>query len=167
MVDAKIAARLRQQAILGVVAHMYVTCRFVYSWPMDQARLLSGSGDSAVYQKVDKEPNYAIWSLHPQPWHTAGQRAILTPYKIGFFVVAAITIYIWALSPLIKTVKKLFCYQVGSVGKAQGLPFSSVTNIKVYVPVIRNLDEQFVCCHCDGVLPQHRPALIKYSPEDK
>jgi len=38
MLDAKIAVRLRQQAVLAVAAHMYVTLRFIYSWPMDEVR---------------------------------------------------------------------------------------------------------------------------------
>lgn len=103
LLNEKIALLLRQEALLGVAAHMYITTRFIYSWPMDQ-----GYFDGSNWEKVDKYPTYAIWTLSTQKWHTQGQRDIFTAYQVCALLVGLCTVFIWIVYPLLQRLHRLF-----------------------------------------------------------
>lgn len=163
MVGADIARRLRQQAILAVCFHMVVTYRFIYSWPMDNVYLNS----DGLYEKVNKYPSLAIWTLHKERWHTEGQLQVLPMYYIATFVVVAITLYIWVFDPVVRSIRRLFCYQYATLSESQGIPFSSLSEVDAYVPTINHKNEVYLCSYVKDMLAKNKPTLMRSMPDDK
>lgn len=162
---AAIAGRLRQQTILAIALHMYVTYRFIYSWPMDSAYL----NENNEYEKVDKFPPYAIFLFGGvQDWHTDNQQRVLPFYRAGLFVVAVFAIILWIIVPLCRMFRKLFCYVIKVVGDSQGIPFSSLPKISAYVPITTTPDhEKFIISYTSDMLAKNRPSFIRANPEDR
>lgn len=152
-IDEKIAILLRQEVLLAVAAHMYVTTRYIYSWPMDDTYILS----DGTITKVDKYPTFAIWALGTEPWQTHGQQLGLRAYQIGTLIVVIFTLYTWVLYPAYYWVFNLCFTNLKVVGESQGLGFSEVDRITVYEPLVVHGDRKYQCSYSVDMLPQHRP----------
>lgn len=161
MMDEKVAIRLRQQAILAVAAHMFVSMRFIYSWPMDEAW-----DNHGVFQKVDKYPNFGVWGLNLQEWQSVGQKRIFYAYKICLFLTASVAVIVWIVIPGFVKLRKLFCYVVDMVGESQKIPFSTIKNIDIYEPMIQTDERNYLCSHTIDVLQKHRPSVLVPGPSD-
>jgi hypothetical protein len=159
MFDECIAVRLRQQAILAVAAHMYVTIRFIYSWPMDQTYIHHQTGE---VEKVDKYPSWNVFRLTiSQEWQSQIQKDALVYYYIGMILVFMLVLYVWIIVPFGSTMYRLFCYNLKVIGDTQGISFSSLTNnITVYEPVYPYRETHFLCSYLINVQQQHRPTFI-------
>jgi hypothetical protein len=159
MFDERIAVRLRQQAILAVAAHMYVTIRYIYSWPMDQTYIHSNTGE---VEKVDKYPSWNVFRLTiSQEWQSKVQKDALVYYYIGMILVFMLVLYVWIIVPFGSAIYRMFCYNLKVIGDSQGIPFSSLTNnITVYEPVYPYRETHFLCSHLINVKQQHRPTFI-------
>jgi hypothetical protein len=160
MSDESMALRLRQQAILAVAAHMYVTLRFIYSWPMDSAYynpVIQG------FEKISKEPPWNIFKLvQPHPWQTPVQKHYLVIYFVGMILVFLLALYVWVIVPWGSKLYSLFFSNVKVVGQSQGIPFSSVEhNIVIYEPVYPYKETKFLCSYLMNHVPKdHRPSFI-------
>lgn len=158
MINEKIAVQMRQEILLAIAAHMYITCRYIYSWPMDQAY----QHDNGDIEKVDKYPIYQIWLLGRQPWQAEGQKSGLVVYQIGTLVVWAVTVYIWVFSPLWKWITRLLCKRLNIIGETQGINFSDLDRVIIYEPTINRMDKVYRCAHTVDVRPHHRPHVEDY-----
>jgi len=163
MLDASISVRLRQQAIFCVGAHMYITLRMIYSWPMDNA-YKNNDGD---YVKIDKYPPYNVLTYQAQDWHTDSQKSLIQLYKICFIVVAVVTALLWIFIPLYQFVSRMFCKTVYPQSDAEGVGFSKLQSVMAYVPLLKVSRERFICSYMEGIQPQNRPVLLRSTPEDK
>lgn len=163
MLDAMIARRLRQQGILAVALHMAVTVRFIYSWPMDSV-MLQADGSFA---KVDKFPPIQIWLLSSKHWMGDSQASILRMYRITTLLVCIVAIYIWIIDPIFRSLHKLFCYDVESVGDVQDVPFSAIAKTPCYVPTTVFRNEQFLCSYIKDMLPHNKPSMLRASPGEE
>lgn len=152
-VDEKIAVLLRQEVLLAVAAHMYITNRYIYSWPMDQTYIL----DDGTITKVDKYPTYAIWTLGTEPWQTQGQQLGLRAYQIATLIVVIFTLYTWVLYPAYCWVLNMFFTNLKVVGQTQGLGFSELDHITVYEPLVIHGQRRYQCSCSMDMLPRHRP----------
>lgn len=156
MMDGKVAVRLRQQAILAVAAHMYVSMRFIYSWPMDEIYIR----EDGQIEKVNKFPIFGVWGLNLQPWQSDGQKRIFYSYKICLFLIAATAFIVWILIPAYKFFRRMFCYNYAEIGQSQGIPFSKLPRVSVYEPCIQTEERNYLCCQALGVLSKHRPSVL-------
>lgn len=157
MLDAKIATRLRQQAMLVIFAHMYATLRFIYAWPMDGSHV---DQDGAVH-RVDKQPPYAFWALTAQSWHSSSQTAVFYKYKVAVFVVGCITFYMFAIEPATRWFCRCFCFRLKSTELSANLGFSELENVEIYYPLVYSGDDlTFLCAYTKNLLSQHRPVTV-------
>jgi hypothetical protein len=165
MFDESVAVRLRQQAILAVAAHMFVTIRFIYSWPMDEAYYHEKSNS---YEKVDKYPSWNILSLHTtQEWQSDVQKKYLIVYYLGMLIVFFLAIYVWIIVPWASKIYDFFCYHLKVVGDSQGIPFSEVTsNMICYEPVYPYRETKFLCSLLVNVPKHHRPSFVTVFDQD-
>lgn len=153
MINEKIAVQMRQEILLAIAAHMYITCRYVYSWPMDQVYL----HQDGVIERVNKYPMFQIWLLGQRPWQTEEQQLGLLIYQIGTLCVWAVTVYIWLLAPVWNWFLGMFCKRLNTVGETQGISFSELDQVVIYEPTIYCMDKPYRCVHTIDVLPHHRP----------
>jgi hypothetical protein len=161
MLDAKIATRLRQQAMLAIFAHMYATLRFIYAWPMDQAWLTGKNGQTV--EKIDKTPPYAFWALNTQDWHSESQKAVFYKYKIAVFIVGCIAFYMFVIEPLTKWYCRCFCFQLKHTAEenSENLGFSDLESVKIYYPLIYSSDElSYLCSYTKNLQAKHRPVTM-------
>ncbi len=177
MLDADVAIRLRQQALLAIATHMYITMRFIYSWPMDEAYW---NPNLQQYQKVDKYPSISAMlsfsrgsntdnnddttSVSSLDWQTAEQQHVFLIYKITFYFIAAIVVVSWLLIPLYHYLHRTFFYTLELVGNSQQIPFSDIAQITVYEPLITTTfhgeSKVYLCSYTKEMLQQHRPPLL-------
>lgn len=155
MLDSTIASRLRRQAILSICAHMFVTMRFIYSWPMDDV-FWNGS----AYEVVDKAPPYNFFTMKTQPWMSDGQKHIFYSYKTLLILVCLTTLHILILQPFGQWLFTFLCKSIRIAGVVDSMKFSSVESIRIYYPMLRYQEEQYLCSYAKNVLPRHRPVLI-------
>jgi hypothetical protein len=155
MLDSTIASRLRRQAILSICAHMFVTMRFIYSWPMDD---VYWNGTS--FEVVDKSPPYNFLTIQIQPWMSDGQKHIFYSYKTLLILVCLTTLHILILQPFGQWMFTFLCKSIRIAGETDSMKFSSVESIRIYYPMLRYRDEQYLCSFAKNVLPRHRPVLI-------
>lgn len=157
------ARRLRQQAIFCVAAHMYITLRLIYSWPMDS----SYEASPGEFKKVNKYPNPAVLTYTVQDWHTSSQKALLPVYLIAFYVVLAGLIVTWIVLPLGSFTYRLLFKIHYPVSDANTTSFDDSKSVKAYVPLLKIGSEKFLCSYVDRIQAAHRPVLIRSIPEDK
>jgi hypothetical protein len=163
MLDEEVANRLRQQAMLAVLVHMYVTSRFIYSWPMDDSYF---DNVLQIFVKVDKFPSYSPFHWQSNlNWQSTTQQKALKIYQIGFFAVTAVVIILWVILPLYEVIHKWFFYTLEVTGDSQCIGFSSIDNIHVYEPVFSRGRNKYLCSYVKEMLPQHRPPL--FVPQDE
>jgi hypothetical protein len=153
-INGDLSIRLRKQVIICVTAHMFVTLRFIYSWPMDSAIKI---GDE-TFRYVSKFPSINIWQYKIQDWQTSDQQKMLQIYKICTFLILSIAIFYVFVLPFLVEIKKLLFYHLKFVGSGQGIPFSSVQRIPVYIPIVQKC---FICSHLIDVLPHHMPEFFR------
>jgi hypothetical protein len=155
MLDSTIASRLRRQAILSICAHMFVTMRFIYSWPMDDV-----FWNGATFEVVDKSPPYNFLTIQIQPWMSEGQKHIFYSYKTLLILVCLTTLHILILQPFGQWMFNFLCKSIRIAGEMDSMKFSSVESIRIYYPMLRYQEEQYLCSFAKNVLPRHRPVLI-------
>ena len=88
MLDPCMANRVRQCGLLAISAHMYISSRMIYSWPMDEVWY-----DSSIhaYVEVNKQAPYAILNLQIEPWHSYSQASALPFYQGATILIFIIT----------------------------------------------------------------------------
>lgn len=157
MLDAKIASRLRQQAILSVAAHMFVSMRFIYSWPMDQVTWQPAENR---FMAVDKHPPFNFFTMETQTWMSDSQRAIFYRYKILLIIVCITCLHTLVLQPFGQWLFEFLCKSIRIAGAVDSMRFSSVESMRIYYPMLRWQEEQYLCSYAKNCLPRHRPVLI-------
>ena len=159
-----VARRLRQQAIFCVAAHMYITLRLIYSWPMDS----SYQSSPGVFKKVNKFPSPAVFTYRVQDWHTSSQKTLLPVYLIAYYVVMAGLIVTWVVLPLASATYRFFFKMKYSTSDDNNpTSFEKSMSVKAYVPLLKIGSEKFLCSYVERIQPTHRPMLVRSIPEDK
>ena len=163
MLDATLAKRVRHILILAVALHLYATCRFVYSWPMDEAYLYSveTGGASPVYSfaKVNKNPPFNILYIDVQPWQSEGQQATVVPFKWLTVIVLAFCLFVLFGTQLVEFISVTFCTMEGPSGEAVGISFFSVPKIGCYCPVVEREGEIFICADTTQAMEEFQPSV--------
>lgn len=163
MLNTTLAKRVRHIMILAIALHLYATCRFVYSWPMDEAYVynVASIGNDFVdqYAKVNKNPPFNILYIETQPWQSEGQRATMLPYKWLTIVILAICLYIIFGTRIVEILKAAFCIIRGPSGEAVGIPFFSVPKIGCYCPVVERNGEIFICADTSQAMEEFQPSV--------
>lgn len=96
MYNADIGNRFHKQAIGCLAFHMFVTCRFIYSWPMDN---IIYHHNIQKYEKIEKTAPYDITSYYTQDWMTSTQKFWLEKYKIITIIIIIIAMYLLIIYP--------------------------------------------------------------------
>ena len=163
MLDATLAKRVRHILILAVALHLYATCRFVYSWPMDEAFVYSvatnGSEPVYSYAKVDKNPPFNILYIDVRPWQSEGQQATVVPYKWLTVIVLAVCLYVLFGTQVVEFLREALCIMEGPTGEAVGIPFFSVPKIGCYCPVVERDGEIFICADTTQAMEEFQPSV--------
>ena len=163
MLDATLAKRVRHILILAVALHLYATCRFVYSWPMDEAYVLSvdvlNSEPIYSYAKANKNPPFNILYVDIQPWQSEGQQATILPFKWLTVAVLAICLYVLFGTQLVEFISLAFCTMEGPSGETVGIPFFSVPKIGCYCPVVEREGEIFICADTTQAMEEFQPSV--------
>eukprot|EP01038_Epipyxis_sp_PR26KG_P016436 gene16436-22409_t len=168
LINSQIAKSVHDQALLALAAHMYVSLRFIYSWPMDSAYEYDKS--LHLFKKVDKFPSYRVWTLTGQEWHTEQQKQILPIYLICAYGIAIITIGKWIILPFISWLKDLFLTESfeDEVSDSEPQSFSKIAKILSYVPITTGPgNEKFILCNTKDMMPNNRPTLLRYSIHER
>eukprot|EP01038_Epipyxis_sp_PR26KG_P004353 gene4353-6158_t len=165
-IDSEVAGRLSEQALIAILAHMYISLRFIYSWPMDEAYYDSSTQQ---YSKVNKFPSYEVWSYTVQPWHNEEQKRMLIPYKVCFLIVVCISLYFVIILPAYKYLSTLLCYEdVTATAMSQGVRFTDVAGIKAYIPIHTDkLKQRHLSSLLVNVKEKHIPSLVNFNCETK
>jgi hypothetical protein len=136
LLDTEVGAELKKEILFALAAHMYVSARFIYSWPMDSAILISTSSiNYKEYMYIDRSPALFPWKLTPQKWMNDAQQSLLVPYIILTMIVISLAVYTLILHDLIHGIYILF-FKIGmNESKPILVPYSAVLGIKPYVPM--------------------------------
>lgn len=155
MMDSTLALYVRRIGLISVVAHMYVSSRLLYSWPMDSAYF---NPQTQSYEVVNKYPSLWIHELGTRSWHTDTQKSFLGTYlALTILVVVFTAIYIPGRI-LFKAIRYLFINENSkNITEASNIPLDFSDSIHVYCPTISSDEERFICADIRSVLPQHRP----------
>lgn len=164
MMNADVAKRLREQMLLCVAAHMFITNRFIYSWPMDEAFVhdmnTTSNTTTTIIEKVNKYPDRIYFYLSPnESWQSRDQQRLLFIYQIATAIICLLVIYLWIIYPLIKAFRQLFFKQVNILGDASNAAFSSLSLAFAFVPIIEVNKASYIYADTSMMLPQHKPAL--------
>jgi len=156
MLDATMASTIREYILFAVAVHMYVTTRFIYSWPLDSAY---EKGD--VIHKVNKTPPYRLWTMSVQSWHSNSQASILHTYKWTAIVVILFIAIVIFIEPMYKFLKSLF-FNEAEVETSKGSKklYSEVRGIIAYCPIILHRTEKFIAADTSEMLARHRPETV-------
>lgn len=98
------AKTVRTYTLFALAVHMYITCRFIYSWPFDEVQRLS----TGVFKKVNKRAPLFLLDMKTQPWHSNSQEALLRTYKIAAAVIICCVFFIVVVEPIFKALKEFF-----------------------------------------------------------
>lgn len=158
MLNGDVATVLRGELVAAIAAHMYISCRLIYSWPMDEVYLNS---ETLEFNKADKFPAFWIGSLRTQDWHTESQRKYLIPYLIATGCVCIVTVYIWIVDPAVKSFRKFFFKHFRVLASTVHYPFSALSRAFAYVPVVEDFSEKFLLADTSLMLEKHLPSLVR------
>ena len=164
MLDATMAKSLREHSLFAIAVKVWVSCRFVYGWPMDE---VYKNGEN-LFVKVDKRPSYSMWTLQEQVWHTASQKHLLIVYKWLAMIIMAIVISIIIIWPLLDFVRDFFynSHEEEESGTSDKV-YSRVSGIVAYCPIEKNKTESFIVADTSQMLPRHRPEVISCFPDEE
>ena len=96
MYNADIANKFHAQAIGCLAFHMIVTCRLIYSWPMDNSIY---HHNIQKYELIKKTAPYDLTSYHTQDWMNNTQKFWLEKYKIVTIIIIIIAMYLLIIYP--------------------------------------------------------------------
>lgn len=96
MYNADIGDRFHEQAIGCLAFHMVVTCRVIYSWPMDN---IIYHHNIQKYELIKKTAPYDITSYYTQDWMSNTQKFWLEKYKIITIIIIIIAMYLLIIYP--------------------------------------------------------------------
>jgi hypothetical protein len=162
MLDATMALRVRHFFALAIAAHLYVSSRFVYSWPMDEVYVKS-QADGNGYVRVNKFPPLNILEMEPQAWHSQGQAATIVAYKWVTVLVIGAAAYSVFGTFILAQLAEIFCNQQGeSFGEVMGIQFITVPKIGCYCPVAERSGETFICADLSQVtaMEEFQPSVF-------
>ena len=181
--DISIALHLKNELLLAVAAHMYVTSRFIYSWPMDSVKAsnivdmnntyigsyrtnsnVNNYSNNVYYTYVDKNPSYIPWQLKPTDWMNDSQKLLLPIYVGLSIAVLIITIYALLIHKNLANFKNLFFRHLKIIGKSAKIPFSQVHGIKLYIPILTRGTDKFLLCETN-LLPSEYQQEMKHSQQ--
>ena len=115
------ARRVRQFGMIALSAHMYISGRFIYSWPMDQAWFDTNKNG---YVRVDKYPPLAPLNLVPQPWHNEEQTFIIRIYTAATIIVFISTFFVMFGEYIVQNLWALFIGGMkANMGKVVLMPY--------------------------------------------
>lgn len=157
MLDAAVASEMKKEFLLAITFHMYVTSRFIYSWPMDSAVAMT-NGTDVEYKYVDRTPSFLPWNLTVKEYMTDTQKQLLPPYVAFLTIVLAITLYQWFFENGLQYIFNLYFLNIDKVATTIHIPYSSVHGIKTYTPVYRpshGIDE-YITADTSDMLLRHR-----------
>lgn len=130
------------QILLAVAAHMYISLRFIYSWPMDSASRIDNSTDN--YEYADKFPGYVPFLLTTKQWMSESQRKMLPVYQIITLLTLSITIVAWVVVPMISLIRRMLTKTIGSEKSTTNIPYSTVPRILTYVPTTGEVFKELI-----------------------
>jgi peptidoglycan/LPS O-acetylase OafA/YrhL len=104
MLDSTMAKTVRTYTLFAVAVHMWMTTRFIYSWPFDEVDETS----AGVFRFVNKRAPYFLLSMKPESWHSDEQSRLLKMYRLAAVIVLVVVIYILVVEPTIKMIKEFF-----------------------------------------------------------
>jgi hypothetical protein len=164
MLDATMAKSLREHALFAIGVKVWVSCRFIYGWPMDEAYKASDS----TFVKVDKQPHLSMWALHEQEWHSSSQRHLFIVYKWIAITIMCFVVFIIVIWPLIDFVKDFFynSYEEEESSSSDKV-YSRVASIIAYCPVVKNKTEVFIAADTSRMLSRHSPEVITCFPGEE
>lgn len=104
MLDSTMAKTVRTYTLFAVAVHMWMTCRFIYSWPFDEVEELS----SGVFRRVNKRAPYFLLAMKPQSWHSSKQADLLKMYRLAAVIVLVAVLYILIVEPAVYSLREFF-----------------------------------------------------------
>ena len=165
MLDPSMAKRVRQMGMIALSVHMYVTGRFIYSWPMDNTYFDAGQNG---YVRIDARPPMGILDLYAQWWHTDAQSRILPVYKTATIVVFVATLIVCLGETIYDTF--LFLFVDSSEEKTSNIidiPYSALKYVASYCPTINYGCEKYLCTDTSMMKPRHFPPTFSHKNKDQ
>ena len=164
MLDATMAKSLRGHSLFAIGVKVWLSCRFVYGWPMDDSYKISENN----YVKVDKRPSLAMWNMQEQPWHSSSQRKLFIVYKWISIVLVATVLLIIVIWPLLDFLKDFFySSHEEEESVTNNKEYSRVTSIVAYCPVMKHKTESFIVADTSKMISRHTPEVISCFPEEE
>jgi hypothetical protein len=169
LLDNSMGPMVLKQVGLALVAKLVVSLYYTYSWPMDNA-YKSESGELVM---VDKIAHVPFWRLERGPWHSNSQWEAVVYYRKFLYAIGAVVVISWAFDVatsitdiiftksteyfiLASTSNSLtvsfiirFCivaasYDFAPTQASKFTPFSALSSVTAYVPIVRSGPESFV-----------------------
>mmetsp|Transcript_19827 Transcript_19827/g.33354 ORF Transcript_19827/g.33354 Transcript_19827/m.33354 type:complete len:696 (-) Transcript_19827:2991-5078(-) len=164
MLDATMAKSLREHSLFAIGVKVWLSCRFIYGWPMDEAY----RNAEDVIVKVDKRPSFSMWKLHEQEWHSSSQKSLFIVYKWVAIIIMIFVVCIIVVWPLLDFIKDFF-YSSHEEEESQSSDkvYSRVASIVAYCPVVKNKTEVFIAADTSRMLPRHAPEVITCFPGEE
>jgi hypothetical protein len=164
MLDATMAKSLRGHALFAIGVKVWLSCRFIYGWPMDESYRTSED----TFIKVNKTPGLSIIGLSEQEWHTATQKHLLLVYKWIALAIIAAVVFVIVLLPIFGFAKDfLYSSHDEEESIANDKAYSRVSGIIAYCPIVHSKTEVFIVADTSQMLPRHAPEAISCYPEEE
>lgn len=160
LLDAQIAARLRQQAVFSLAAHMYVSIRLIYSWPMDQVYW-----NGSAFEVVDKYPSSNFFVLKTTYWHSDSQKQIFAHYYGCLIFAFVIALVLLIIEPLFMYLRELFFRVIKDAGDCSEELFSSLAEPEIYYPSSKASGKPYLIVKEIAVPKNFRPIVFGSSNE--
>jgi len=162
LLDAQIAARLRQQAVFSLAAHMYVSIRLIYSWPMDDVYW-----NGSAFEVVNKYPSPNFFILHTKYWHSQGQRDIFGHYYACLIFAFIVALYLLIIEPLAVYFRELFFRVIKDVGDCSEELFSALSEPEIYYPSAKTSGKPYLIVNEIAVPKNFRPVVFAGSNNEQ
>jgi hypothetical protein len=164
MLDATMAKSLREHSLFAIGVKVWLSCRFVYSWPMDGSYLTADN----VFVKVNKVPSFSMWTLQEEVWHSASQKHLLIVYKwVAMLIMGAVILVIF-VGPVVNFTKAfLYSSLEEEESGTSDKPYSRVASMIAYCPIIKNKTEAFIVADTSRMLTRHTPEVISCFPGEE
>ena len=104
LLDSTMAKTVRTYTLFALAVHMWITCRFIYSWPFDEVQALEGD----LYKQVNKRAPFYLLQMTTQEWQTDAQQSLLLMYRLAAVIVMSTVLYILVVEPVLLFLKGFF-----------------------------------------------------------
>ena len=165
MLDPSMAVWVRRMGLIALSVHMYVTGRFIYSWPMDDTYYDEKQGG---YISIDAKPPLRILDLYVRFWHDDAQRRILLIYKTATIAVFVATFIVLFGESIYENFIFLFVDSSEEKNsKVVGIPYSALKYVASYCPTIDYGTEKYLCLDTSMMKPRHFAPTFSHKVNDQ